>query len=79
MLTSEGLNAESSYNAGPSTGALSRDSLAVSKNNIDSKDNSCGKLMQESSGFGKLQKDSMKLDIPHGNLKQESSYLNNSV
>ena len=79
MLTSGSLGADSSYNAGQSAGALSRDSPAVNENNTNGKDNSCGKLTQESSGFDKSQKGSMGLDFPHGKLKQESSCLSNSV
>ena len=69
MLTSGGLGANLSYNAGQSAGVLSRDSPAVGENNSDDKDNSCKKLTQESSGFDKLQKGSMGLDVPHRKLK----------
>ena len=79
MLLSEGLGADSSYSTGQSAGALSRDSPAISENNTDGKDNSCRKLMQESSGFDKSQKGFMGLDFPHGKLKRESSCLSNSV
>ena len=79
MLMSGGLGANLSYSAGQSAGALSQDSLAVSENNTDGKDNSCGKLTRESSGFDKSQKSSMGLDFPHGKLKQESSCLSDSV
>ena len=79
MLTSGGLGADSSYSTGQSTGALSRDSPPVSENNTDGKDNPCRKLMQESLGFDKSQKGSVELDVSYGNLKQESSYLSDSV
>ena len=79
MLTSGRLGADSSYNAGQCAGALSQDSLAIGENNTDGKDNSCGKLTQESSRFDKSQKGSMRLDFPHGKLKRESSSQSNSV
>ena len=79
MLTSGGVGADLSYNAGQSAGALSRNSSVVSEKNIDGKDNFCGKLTQKSSGFDKLQKGSMGLDVPHGKLKQESSCRSNFV
>ena len=79
MFTSGGLGADSSYSAGQSAGALFRDSPAVSENNTNSKDNSRGKLTQESSGFNKSQKGFIGLDFSHEKLKRESSYLSNSV
>ena len=79
MLTFGGLSANSSYSTGQSAGVLSRDSPAVSENNTDGKDNSCGKLTQESLGFDKSQKGFIGLDFPHGKLKRESSCLSNFV
>ena len=79
MLTSGGLGADSSYSAGQSAGVLSQDSPVVSENNTDGKDNSCGKLTQESLGFDKLQKSFMGLDFPYEKLKQKSFCLSNSI
>ena len=44
MLTSGGLGANLSYSAGQFAGILFQDCPAVSENNTDGKDNSCGKL-----------------------------------
>lgn len=45
MLISKGLNINLGYNAGQFASILSRDFFAVNENNIDSKNNSYGKLM----------------------------------
>ena len=79
MLTFGGLNADSSYSAGQFADALSWDSPTVSENNIDDKNNSYQKLIQESLGFDKSQKSFMGLDFPYKKLKQESFCLSNSV
>lgn len=66
------LGTDLGYNAGQSTSALFGDSPAISKNNIDSKKNSCRKLTQKSLGFNKLQKSFIRLDFLCQKLKQKS-------
>lgn len=79
MLMSTGLDVDLSYSASSSIDVLFQDYLAVSENNTDGKNNSCGKLMQESLGCNKLQKSFIGLNFFYKKLKQESSYLRNFI
>lgn len=54
MFISKILNVDLNYNIDQSIGVYSWNSSTISENNIDNKDNSCKKLMQESSKFSKL-------------------------
>lgn len=54
IFISKGLSTNLSYNASQSINALFQNSYAISKNNIDSKNNSYRKLTQKSLEFDKL-------------------------